>query len=69
MNEEGFYEVEGIVQHREKGVARGKPVYEYWVKWAGYPESENSWVPASNFLKNDLTKSMLVSYHRQHGLP
>jgi hypothetical protein len=40
------YEVESIVAHR---IHRRKT--EYLVKWTGYPDSENTWVPASD-LKN-----------------
>ena len=36
------YEVEAIVAHRGKGNRR-----QYYVKWVGYPSSENEWLPGS----------------------
>lgn len=41
--EEGEYEVEEVI---DKRVRKGKK--EVLVKWVGYPESENSWIPESN---------------------
>ncbi|GAA5918689.1 hypothetical protein JCM1841_006241 [Sporobolomyces salmonicolor] len=37
------YEVERIVDEKGKGVR-----HRFLVKWAGYPESENSWEPLKN---------------------
>jgi hypothetical protein len=46
------YEVEEILEHRPPGNVRSKRTkpHDYWfkVKWAGFPESENSWEPYSN---------------------
>ena len=38
-----LYRVEKIIRNRRKN-----GVKEYFVKWTNYPESENSWIPASN---------------------
>ena len=37
------YEVEAILGHRDRRRRR-----EYLVKWVGYPDLDNTWVPASN---------------------
>ncbi len=39
------YQVERIVKHRTRN-----GVKEVLVKWVGYPHSENTWEPASNFI-------------------
>jgi hypothetical protein len=41
--EEGHYEIEEILQERP---TRNKKSTQYLVKWKGYPDSENSWLPA-----------------------
>ena len=58
---EVYYEVEKIVGHKIKShqiktgkskddpKRKGKPTYLYLVKWVGYPDSDNSWEPVSNF--------------------
>ena len=42
--EDDHYEVEAILQSRLSPNRRGT---QYLVKWKGYPDSENSWLPAS----------------------
>jgi hypothetical protein len=44
VNDDKEYTVETIYQHRERG-----GVHEYFVKWEGYPDSKNSWVPEEDF--------------------
>jgi hypothetical protein len=39
------YAVEKIYRHRTRG-----GVHEYYVKWVGYPASQNSWEPEENFV-------------------
>ncbi|CAG7819494.1 unnamed protein product [Allacma fusca] len=43
------YQVERIV---DKRIFKGK--VEYLVKWSGYPESDNTWEPRSNFVSMEL---------------
>ncbi|KAJ3342967.1 hypothetical protein HDU83_005863 [Entophlyctis luteolus] len=43
---EGFYVVDKILDRRTNA-ATGK--FEYYVKWLGYPCSQNTWEPASSF--------------------
>jgi hypothetical protein len=40
--EEGHYEIESILMARP---TRNRKSTQYLVKWKGYPESENSWLP------------------------
>jgi hypothetical protein len=42
--EEVHYEIEKIVNHKKQGKG-----FRYFVKWKGYPESENTWEPPENF--------------------
>lgn len=42
-SEEDTYEVEKIIKHRN-----GLRGYEYFLKWKGYPDSENQWVNESS---------------------
>ena len=47
------YIVEAIRDHSPtRQPARNKPVLEFLVKWRGYPESENSWVPWQDLTNN-----------------
>jgi len=41
--EEGHYEIERILTSRP---TRNRKSTQYLVKWKGYPDSENSWLPA-----------------------
>ena len=41
---EKTFEVEKIIKHKQ----RGNKMW-YFVKWRGYKENENSWIPAENF--------------------
>jgi hypothetical protein len=43
-NEEERYEIETILQHRKRGRK-----YQYLVKWKGYPITDASWQPSSDF--------------------
>jgi hypothetical protein len=49
------WEVERILDHRTRRVNR-RIVVEYLVKWRGYPDSDNSWEPASNVHADDLVR-------------
>lgn len=52
--------VERILDHRTRRVGRGT-VVEYLVKWLGYPDSDNSWVPSG-----DVHASALVEEYQRH---
>jgi hypothetical protein len=49
---DNVYEIECIRKHRGRAGA-----YEYFSKWKGYPESENTWEPASSFLDDKVVKN------------
>lgn len=40
------FKIEKVIKRRGKGSKR-----EYYVKWLGYPDSFNSWVPESDFVR------------------
>jgi hypothetical protein len=54
------WEVERILDHRTRRVGRGT-VVEYLVKWLGYPDSDNSWVPSG-----DVHAATLVKEYQRH---
>jgi chromodomain-containing protein len=47
------YEVEHVVNHQFKGRSRQ---LQYFVKWKGYPKSDNTWEPASAVPAPDLNQ-------------
>ena len=49
IDEEEEWEVEKILDRRERKVGRGKRI-EYLIKWKGYPEWENTWEPTNNLI-------------------
>jgi hypothetical protein len=59
INGEEEYEVEEILDsnHIRGGL-------HYYVRWKGYPSSENSWIPAHNVHAPDL----VMEFHRLHPL-
>ena len=52
--EEEYYIVEKILDKKKEG----KKIF-YYVKWVGYPESENTWEPLSNLTN---VKQMLKEF-------
>ena len=58
MEEEDVYEVERIEKERKRS---GKK--QYYVKWKGYPASENSWEPE----KSILDKELIADFKRRTG--
>ncbi len=55
------YEVEHLVNHRRHGRSR---TLQYFVKWKGYPESDNTWEPLQNIHAPELLKK----YHQRYPL-
>ena len=55
------YEVECILNHRCHGRSRQ---LQYFIKWKGYPENDNTWEPADQIHAPDLLKA----YHRSNPL-
>src|SRR5258708_4752600 len=55
------YEVEHLVNHRRHGRSR---TLQYFMKWKGYPKSDNTWEPAQNIHAPDLLKK----YHQRYPL-
>ena len=55
------YEVERILNHRRHGRSRR---LQYFIKWKGYPESDNTWEPADQIHAPDLLKA----YHQSNPL-
>ena len=53
--------VECIINHQHHGKSR---VLQYLIEWKGYPESNNTWEPATQIHTPDLLKA----YHRKHPL-
>ena len=49
------WEVERILNHRTRRVGRST-VVEYLIKWLGYPDSDNSWVPSADVHASDLVQ-------------
>jgi hypothetical protein len=59
-NEEGHYELETILDAR---LTRNKRGLQYFVKWKGYPDSENSWLPASGLKK---AQELVTEFHKRY---
>merc|ERR1712086_719978 len=60
--EEEEYEIESIVKRKPQG-KDGK--YEYWVKWKGYDEAENTWEPEENL--EGSAKEMLKAFNEKES--
>jgi hypothetical protein len=59
--EEGHYEIEKILQER---LTRNKKSTQYLVKWKGYPDSKNSWLPAKELTH---AKDLLCKFKSKHA--
>jgi hypothetical protein len=60
QGEDEHYEVEKVVNSRLSPNRRG---LNYLVKWVGYPESENQWIPASGMRH---ATDLVNEFHRLH---
>lgn len=57
--EDNQFEVERVMDDQVVPVGRGrrkKMITQYWVKWKGYPEDDNSWVNEAD-IHDDLIKA------------
>ena len=61
MSQLETYEVEHIVNHRKK--PNGD--YELYIKWVGFPHSDNTWEPL-NTLYVDI-KNIVIEYFKSRG--
>src|SRR6266705_802275 len=55
--EEGHYEIERILTSRP---TRNRKSTQYLIKWKGYPDSENSWLPAKELQS---ARDLLKQFH------
>jgi hypothetical protein len=58
--EEGHYKIEEILQ---ECLTRNKKSTQYLVKWKGYPDSKNSWLPAKELTH---AKDILHKFKSKH---
>jgi hypothetical protein len=60
------YEVERVLEHRPSGPIRpaGSKPNDYWfkIKWAGFPDEENSWEPYSELKDLAPLEEYLLQY-------
>jgi hypothetical protein len=59
--EEGHYEIEKILQEQ---LTRNKKSTQYLVKWKGYLDSENSWLPAKELTH---AQELLCKFKSKHA--
>jgi hypothetical protein len=59
--EEGHYEIEEILQ---ECLTRNKKSTQYLVKWKGYPDSKNLWLPAKELTH---VKDVLCKFKSKHA--
>ncbi|XP_037038403.1 chromobox protein homolog 3-like [Bradysia coprophila] len=57
LGDPNVFSVDRILRQRKVGTK-----FEYFVKWSGYPDSENSWV--SQF---DITPDLIEEFKRKEG--
>jgi hypothetical protein len=69
------YEVERIIQRRDRKVGRGATTVEYLIKWADHPNQYNVWMPAKHMRAAELIQDfearraqMAALRQRAHGL-
>lgn len=60
MNENGIYEVESIVDHRQNGQSER----EYKVRWRGYGPSDDTWEPETDLLDLEI----FMEYINEHDI-
>lgn len=60
--EDNQFEVERVIDDQVVPVGRGrrkKMITQYWVKWKGYPEDDNTWVNEAD-MHEDLIKAYMA---------
>ena len=60
IEDETFYEVEKLVNHRGTGVN-----IKYLVKWKGYPHNQNTWQSINDLV---LAPEALINYNTEHNI-
>jgi hypothetical protein len=68
--EDNQFEVERVMDDHVVPVGRGrrkKMITQYWVKWKGYPEDDNSWVDEAD-IHDDLIKAYCVYGRKELSL-
>ena len=73
LRDKRLFNVEAILRHRTPNNKslhqRNKTTANFFVKWEGYDESNNSWVPWSDLLYNTTLHAYLTSIRCQHLIP
>ena len=73
LRDKRLFNVEAILRHRTPNNKslhqRNKTTAKFLVKWEGYDESKNSWVPWSDLLYNTTLQAYLTSIRCQHLIP
>jgi hypothetical protein len=73
LRDKRLYNVEKIIRHRtpsNKGLSnRNKTSSTFLVKWEGYDEADNSWVPWRDLIHNAILHQYLISINCQNLIP
>jgi hypothetical protein len=67
LDGEDYWTVESIVDHKEVPIGRNRYRREYFVKWQGYPATDNSWEPEESLKASAPVEQALEAY--ETGLP
>ena len=67
LEDEDYWAVEAIVDHKDVPLGRNRYRREYFVKWQGYPATDNSWEPETSLKESAPVEQALEAY--ESGLP
>ena len=56
-----LFEIENIIGVKEDE----NGLIHYWVKWKGYPESNNTWEPKEKFVKKPVIMKMVTTFYKK----